>query len=143
MTGRIQRDEPPDVYPSHPILRPGDEGYVDPGPTLNPRTPWTLHFNEVSSMLAANRPYYKGIFTEDLTDVERAALLPSVDLTCSGYAMFDNYGNLLEVVMQAATAVPESPVTIALADYYFGFDYVLSGGETVSVCNGLEYRAYK
>ena len=36
--------------------------------------------------------------------------------------MFDNYGNLLEVVMQAATAVPESPVTIALADYYFGFD---------------------
>jgi len=57
--------------------------------------------------------------------------------------MFDNYGNLLEVVMQAATAVPESPVIIALADYYFGFDYVLSGGETVSVCNGLEYRAYK
>ena len=57
--------------------------------------------------------------------------------------MFDNYGNLLEVVIQAATTLPESPVTIALADYYFGFDYVLSGGETVSVCNGLEYRAYQ
>ena len=107
------------------------------------RTPWTLHFNEVSSMIAANRPYYKGTFTEDLTDVELAALLPSVDLSCSGYAMFDNYGNLLEVVMQAATTLPESPVTIALADYYFGFDYVLSGGETVSLCNGLEYRAYQ
>ena len=107
------------------------------------RTPWTLHFNDVSSMLSANRPYYKGTFTEDLTDVELAALLPSVDLTCSGYAMFDNYGNLLEVVLQAATALPESPVTIALADYYFGFDYVLSGGETVSVCNGLEYKAYQ
>ena len=107
------------------------------------RTPWTLHFNDVSSMLAANRPYYKGTFTEDLTDVELAALLPSKDLTCSGYAMFDNYGNLLEVVMQASTVLPESPVTIALADYYFGFDYVLSGGETVSLCNGLEYRAYQ
>lgn len=141
--GTIQRDEPPDVYPSHPILRPGDEGYVDPAPTLNPQTPWTLHFNDVSSMIAANRPYYKGTFTEDLTNVELAALLPSVDLTCSGYAMFDNYGNLLEVVMQAATPLPESSVTIALADYYFGFDYVLSGGEIVSVCNGLEYRAYQ
>ena len=107
------------------------------------RTPWTLHFNDVSSMIAANRPYYKGTFTEDLTDVELAALLPSKDLTCSGYAMFDNYGNLLEAVIQAATILPESPVTIALADYYFGFDYVLSGGETVSVCNGLEYRAYQ
>ena len=141
--GTIQRDEPPDVYPSHPILRPGDEGYVDPAPTLNPQTSWTLHFNDVSSMLAANRPYYKGTFTEDLTDAEMAALLPSVDLTCSGYAMFDNYGNLLEVVMQASTVLPESPVTIALADYYFGFDYVLSGGEMVSVCNGLEYKAYQ
>ena len=107
------------------------------------RTPWTLHFNDVSSMLSANRPYYKGTFTEDLTDVELAALLPSVDLSCSGYAMFDNYGNLLEVVMQASTVLPESPVTIALADYYFGFDYVLSGGELVSVCNELEYRAYQ
>ena len=107
------------------------------------RTPWTLHFNDVSSMIAANRPYYKGTFTEDLTDVELAALLPSVDLSCSGYAMFDNYGNLLEVVMQASTVLPESPVTIALADYYFGFDYVLSGGEMVSVCNGLEYKAYQ
>ena len=107
------------------------------------RTPWTLHFNDVSSMIAANRPYYKGTFTEDLTDVELAALLPSVDLSCSGYAMFDNYGNLLEVVMQASTVLPESPVTIALADYYFGFDYVLSGGEIVSVCNDLEYRAYR
>jgi len=107
------------------------------------RTPWTLHFNDVSSMIAANRPYYKGTFTEDLTDAELAALLPSVDLTCSGYAMFDNYGNMLEVVMRAATTLPETPVTIALADYYFGFDYVLSGGETVSVCNDLEYRAYR
>ena len=141
--GTIQRDEPPDVSPSHPILRPGDEGYVDPAPTQIPRTPWTLHFNEASSMLAANRPYYKGTFTETLTDAELDALLPSKDLTCSGYARFDNYGNLLEVVMQAATTLPESPVNISLADYFFGFDYVLSGGEVVSVCNELEYRAYQ
>ena len=75
MTSRIQRDEPPDVYPSHPILRPGDEGYVDPGPTLNPRTPWTLHFNEVSSMLAANRPYYS---TSVTTGTDGSATLSTI-----------------------------------------------------------------
>ena len=30
--GRIEREEIPDVWPEHTILRPGDEGYIDPGP---------------------------------------------------------------------------------------------------------------
>ena len=107
------------------------------------RNPWTLHFNEVSSMLAAHRPYIKGVFTEPLNDTELAALLPSTDLICSGYARFDDKGNLLDIVMQATTTLPESPVTIGLADYFFGFDYVLSGAEVVSVCNGLDYRVYQ
>ena len=63
--GTIQRVEPPDVFPSHPILRPDDEGYVSPGtePTEIPRTPWTIHYNEVSSMLAAvyQRSFYRAI----------------------------------------------------------------------------------
>ena len=141
--GTIQRVEPPDVYPSHPILRPGDEGYIDPAPTLNPQTPWTIHYNEVSSIIAANRAFIKGSFTEPLTDAELAALLPSVDLTCSGYARFDDKGNLLDIEMQTETTLPESPVNIGLTDYFFGFDYVLSGAEVVSVCNGLDYRAYQ
>ena len=141
--GTIQRDEPPDAYPSHPILRPGDEGYIDPAPTINPQAPWTIHYNEVSSMIAANRQYCKGIFTEALTDAELAALAPRGDLDCSGYARFDNYGNLLDVVIQAETTLPGSPVAIGLAEYGFGFDDVLSGGEVVSVCNGLEYKAYQ
>ena len=141
--GTIQRVEPPDVYPSHPILRPGDEGYIDPAPTLKPQTPWTLHFNEVSSMLAAHRPYIKGVFTEPLNDTELTALLPSADLTCSGYARFDDKGNLLDIEMQTETTLPESPVNIGLADYFFGYDYVLSGAEVVSVCNGVDYRGYQ
>ena len=28
----IQRTEIPEVFPVHPILKPGDEGYIDPGP---------------------------------------------------------------------------------------------------------------
>ena len=141
--GTIQRVEPPDVFPSHPILRPGDEGYIDPAPTLNPQTPWTIHYNEVSSMIVAHRPYIKGVFSEPLNDTELTALLPSADLTCSGYARFDDKGNLLDIEMQTETTLPESPVTIGLADYFFGFDYVLSGAEMVSVCNGLDYRVYQ
>ena len=143
--GTIQRGDEPDVYPSHPILRPGDEGYVSPGtdPTEIHRTPWTIHYNEVSSMIAANRAFIKGVFTEPLNDAELAALMPSADLTCTGYARFDDKGNLLDIEMQAETTLPESPVAIGLADYFFGFDYVLSGTEVVSVCNGLDYRVYQ
>ena len=107
------------------------------------RAPWTIHFNEATSILAANRAYIKGTFTEPLNDTELSALQPSKDLPCTGYARFDNYGNLLDIEMQTATSLPESPVTIALADYYFGFDYVLSEGEVLSVCNGLEYKVYQ
>jgi len=138
--GTIQREDEPDVYPNHPILRPGDEGYIDPGvePDENPRAPWTIHFNKADAILSAQRPYIKGVFTEPLNDMQLDALIPGGDLTCSGYARFDNYGNLLDVVMQAATTLPESPVTISLADYSFGFDYVLPE-EVASVCNGVEY----
>lgn len=143
--GTIQREDEPDVYPNHPILRPGDEGYIDPGtePAGDPRVPWTIHFNEAASMVVANRAYIKGVFTEPLNERELTALKPREDLACSGYARFDNYGNLLDIVMQVSTALSESPVTVGLADYCFGFDYVLPEGEVVSVCNGVEYRAYR
>ena len=137
---------PPDNndFPVHDSsVQTGPNQSEDPQNTEDLRTPWTIHYNEVSSMLAAHRPFYKGTFTEALTDTELAALMPSADLDCSGYALFDNYGNLLDIVMQAATTLPESPVTIGLADYYFGFDYVLSGKEVVSVCNGVDYRVYQ
>ena len=107
------------------------------------RNPWTLHFNKVSSMLAAHRPYIKGVFTESLNDTELAALVPSADLVCTGYARFDDKGNLLDIEMQTETTLPGSPVSIGLADYFFGFDYVLSGAEVVSVCNGVDYRGYQ
>lgn len=137
---------PPDnsVFPVHDSSVQTNPDQSDgPQHTENSRTPWTIHFNEVSSMLMANRANIKGVFTETLSDMELEALKPGVDLTCSGYAQFDNYGNLLDIVMQAETTLPESPVTVGLADCYFGFDYVLSGGEEVSVCNEVEYRVYQ
>lgn len=135
-----------------PLTPPGNNDspvQIDPNQsegsehTDRPREPWTIHFNEASSMLVANRAYIKGVFTETLNDAELAALMPSADLACSGFARFDDKGYLLDVVMQASTTLPESSVTIGLADYYFGFDYVLSGEEVVSVCNGVDYRVYQ
>ncbi len=146
--GTIQREDEPDIYPNHPILKPGDKGYINPNMenTEETRISWTVHFNEASSVLMANRPNIKGVFTETLNNTELAALKPNKwleDMTCFGYARFDNYGNLLDVVMQITTTLAESPVTVALADYYFGFDYVLPGEEVVSVCNEVEYRVYQ
>ena len=124
-------------------LQTNPNQFEDSQHTEVPRTPWTIHFNEVTSMLVANRAYIKGVFTETLSGTELTALKPSEDLTCSGYARFDNNGNLLDVLMQVTTTLPESPVTVGLADYCFGFDCVLSGGEVVSVCHDVEYRAYQ
>lgn len=136
---------PPDNnnFPVHDSSIQNNPNQSEGQHTETVRTPWTLHFNEVSSMLAAHRPYIKGVFTESLNDTELTALLPSADLTCSGYARFDDKGNLLDIEMQTETTLPESPVNIGLADYFFGFDYVLSGAEVVSVCNGVDYRVYQ
>ena len=137
---------PPDIndFPVHDSSAQIDpnqsEGHQN---TEDLRNPWTLHFNKVSSMLAAHRPYIKGVFTESLNDTELAALVPSADLVCTGYARFDDKGNLLDIEMQTETTLPGSPVSIGLADYFFGFDYVLSGAEVVSVCNGVDYRGYQ
>lgn len=137
-----------DLIPVHSFVAPipGPPVRFDPNQdrqTDVSRTPWTIHYNEVSSMIAANRAFIKGSFTEPLSDMELAALTPSAALICSGYARFDDKGNLLDIEMQTETTLPEHPVAIGLADYYFGFDYVLSGEEIVSVCNGLDYRVYQ
>jgi len=149
----------PDAAPTPPansdVSNQGSSVQLDPDPSGDPqytgpaRTPWTVHYNEVTSMVLANRAYIKGSFTEPLNDAELVALMPSADLmlsadlNCSGYARFDDKGNLLDIEMQIETTLPESPVNIGLADYFFGFDYVLSGAEVVSVCNGVDYRGYQ
>lgn len=117
-----------------------------PEHTKGPLPPWTIHFNETSSMLVANRAMIKGVFTEPLNDVELAALMPGMSyeyMSSSGHARFDDKGHLLDITIQVTTTLPESPVTVGLADYWFGFDFVLPGEELVSICNGVKYKAYQ
>ena len=133
----------PHLLPGAAQLPPGVSQSGGQEHTKGPLPPWTIHYNEVSSMIAANRVFIKGVFTEPLNDAELAALMPNADFICSGYARFDDKGNLLDIEMQTETSLPESPVRIGLADYFFGFDFVLSGAEVVSVCNGVDFRAYQ
>lgn len=117
-----------------------------PEPTEAPAPLWSAYYNEASSVLAAERAYIKGYFTQNLDDTKLAALVPETPyayMTYSGYAGFDNYGNLLDIVMSVTTSIPESPVTIGLVDYSFAPCYVLPGEATVSVCEKVEYTLYQ
>lgn len=111
-----------------------------------PWTPWTAHFNEATSVLSASRAYIQGYFTEDLSDAELAVLEPGMRfeyMTYSGYAGFDQDGNLLDIIMAVTTSMPDDPVTVSITDYSFGPCYVLPGEEVVSVCEKVEYKVYQ
>ena len=34
--GTVERTDIPETYPEHPVLRPGDDGYIEPAPTIEP-----------------------------------------------------------------------------------------------------------
>lgn len=125
------------TYQTDPIQTEGPEQ------TEPHQDPWTVYFNEAESLVSPNRAYIQAIFTEDLDEAELAALKPGLwfdDLTCSGYAVFDNWGNLLDVILEVHTPIP---VTVFVTDYSFGACYVRSDDAVVSVCEGVEYRLYQ
>jgi len=138
LDGPVREDPVPDPPVENTPVQP-----EDPEPAEKNRTQWMLHFNEALSVLSAERQMIKGYFTEALSDAELAALKPDADLICSGYAGFDQDGNLLDVKLTVSMSVPESPVSVAVTDYYFGPCYVLPGDELVSICGKVGYRAYQ
>ena len=114
--------------------------------TEGPWMPWTAYFNEATSVLSANRAYIQGYFTEELNDAELTALEPGMCIeymNYSGYAGFDQDGNVIDVMMTVTTSMEDAPVTVSIADYAFGPCYVLPGEEVVSVCEKVEYKVYQ
>lgn len=104
---------------------------------------WSAHYNEAVSLVAADRAFIQGIFTEELNDAERMAVKPDRwydGMDFSGYTIFDNYGNLLDVILTVNTP---NPVTVTITDYAFCGCYLLDGEATVSVCGDTEYRIYQ
>lgn len=124
---------PPDFSQTPVQSDPGGSGQTDAPPT-----PWTIYFNDAEPVPQAYRAYIQGIFTEELRDSQIAALTPQTlpdDMTCSGYAVFDTRGELLDVVMEISGA---APVTVSLSDDSFGACY-LPGDAKPSVCGSVEY----
>ena len=140
---------PPDNndFPIHDnSVQTNPNQFDSPQNTEDPRTPWTIHFNEATSVLSASRAYIQGYFTEGLNDADLEALEPGMRfgyMTYSGYAGFDQDGNLLDVIMTVTTSMPDNPVTVSITDYSFGPGYVLPGEEVVSVCEKVEYKVYQ
>lgn len=133
---------PPPVQHDNPIQS-------NPGTTVetirpeDPAPVWTVKYNEAESMVAMDRAYIQGIFSEELSDAQLAAVIPerlADRMDCSGYAVFDNNGSLLNVILTVNTP---TPVIITMTSGSFGTCYLLGGEAEVSVCGDVEYRLYE
>ena len=143
--GVILQDEEPTVSLDQSVLLPDDEENPNREDAEDVRTPWTVHFNEATSVMSASRAYIQGYFTEALDEAELAELEPAMRfafMSYTGYAGYDQNGNLLDVIMTVTSSVPDHPVTVSIADYSFGASYILPGETIASFCNKVEYRVY-
>lgn len=100
---------------------------------------WTAIYNEAESKVAMDRAYIRGVFTEELDDQQMSAVMPD-EMDCSGYAVFDIHGNLLEVIV---TVNAPAPVTVSMTNASMGTCYLLDEEAAVSVCGDVEYRLYE
>ena len=103
-------------------------------------TPWDAYFNEVCTLVSADRAYIQAIFTEELDDADLNALRPGYwfdDMACSGYAVFDNQGNLLDVILEVDT------VTVRMMADLFHPYRMQPEDLVVSKCGEVEYYIWQ
>lgn len=104
---------------------------------------WTAIYNESEAMLAMDRVYIQGIFSEELNESQLTAVMPENrpdGMGYTGYGVFDNHGNLLDVIVTVNTS---EPVTVTMTNASFGTCYLLDGEAEISVCGEVEYRLYE
>ena len=104
---------------------------------------WTAIYNESEAMLAMDRVYIQGIFSEELNESQLTAVMPekwSDGMDCSGNGVFDNQGNLLDVIVTVNTS---EPVTVTMTNTSFGTCFLLDGEAEISICGDVEYRLYE
>ena len=103
-------------------------------------TPWDAYFNEVCTLVSADRAYIQAIFTEELDDADLNALRPGYwfdDMACSGYAVFDNHGNLLDVILEV------DAVTVRMMADLFQPYRMQTEDLVVSKCGEVEYYIWQ
>jgi len=96
--GSIEREDEPAVWPEHTILRPGDEGYTDPGPE-----PWNLTAQEWSASMTA-RDYFKNSGSGDGGEVE----MSSASLVMPPYAWAESWSEARDT-FEAEGVLPPMP----------------------------------
>ena len=104
---------------------------------------WTAIYNESEAMLAMDRVYIQGIFSEELNESQLTAVMPENwpdGMGYTGYGVFDNHGNLLDVIVTVNTS---EPVTVTMTNTSFGTCFLLDGEAEISVCGEVEYRLYE
>ena len=91
-------------------------------------------------MVSADRAYIQAIFTEELDDADLNALKPGYwfdDMACSGYAVFDNQGNLLDVILEVDT------VTVRMMADLFHPYRMQPEDLAVSKCGEVDYYIWQ
>lgn len=110
--GTIQREPMPDTWPSHPILHPGDEGYIAPVPTPCPELPQ----GETGSAPAVPST------SSDLPRGEDGVSIPY------DAAMVEWEGKTVSLELAAALeAAPADAVLDIVAHPYIDYDFVFEG----------------
>lgn len=152
-TETIERGDEPEVYPEHPILHPGDEGYDAPEPLPEepdereqPLDPGTFLFNEPTAAMDIARAYIPGCFTEELNEAELAAVTPdrlAAGMELSGFARFDGEGNFLSVSLAVQIPTFSNPVSVIFEKGEPLICYVVEGGEAISTVNGVDLILYQ
>ena len=104
-----------------------------------PALVWTANYNQAESMVSMDRTYIQGVFSEELSGSLLAAVKPD-GVDCSGRAVFDNHGNLLDVILTVNTP---TPVTIAMTKDSVDTCYLLGGETEVSICGEVAYCLYE
>ena len=122
------------THQTDPIQAEGEDS------TTPVTTPWDAYFNEVCTVVSADRAYIQAIFTEELDDADLNALRPGYwfdDMACSGYAVFDNQGNLLDVILEVDT------VTVRMMADLFHPYRMQPEDLAVSKCGEVDYYIWQ
>ncbi len=111
---------------------------ADPGGTVYTPGPVLLTFNKVAGFtdIGTSNPYQ---FTQELTEAEIAALLPSLSDTheIAAAANFSGDGTLFTVDATAVDKETGTAVSLTLANGPVKVDYIMPGEPTVSEVNGI------
>lgn len=110
--------------------------------TREPQRTWSIHYNDVTAMIDAARLPVPGYFTQELNELELAAVVPGRRaewMDYSGEAGFDGEGNLVDIRLTIATALPGTDIHITISETPLVCDCILPDEPVTSRCGDVEY----